>query len=269
MAVILDQEQNSTKIQLAHMWKLQELDNEIMDFEEEREKIPSKFGSQESLLLEKRSILEDIENQIHMLKDEEAEIVRSLDLEQLKLKNARNKETAIENIKQYEAFVREVEVKEKSSEDIESELAALRARLTELKGEYKDLNKEINSAKQVQKTERSGLETRLKELDSTLDELYDSRDELAERIREDLYYKYEYIAEGKNGIAMAIVEDGTCILCNMAIPPQMYNELIRGDQIMTCPACNRILIYKENKYIQEIFFLYYDVFLDKRRDYKL
>jgi len=38
---------------------------------------------------------------------------------------------------------------------------------------------------------------------------------------------------------------GHCIICNMAIPPQMYNELIRGDQLMTWPACNRIVAHTE------------------------
>ena len=51
-----------------------------------------------------------------------------------------------------------------------------------------------------------------------------------------------------NGIGIVAVTDAVCQGCNMNIPPQMYNELQRGDGLKKCPICDRIIYWKdENK----------------------
>lgn len=229
--------------QLARLAELQELDNRIIEIEMNRDKLPEDLDKQDEVLFAKRSQFEAIENQLGSLETELSEKQRLLDLERLKLKNARNKETAIQNIKQYEAFVREVETQEKSGDELESEIKAINARMKELREEQAHLETQIVKLEGEGLSKRKDLETRISALDVQLDKLYDKRDEMAETVREELYLKYEYIAERKDGIAVAIVQHGHCLACNMSISPQMYNQLIRGDSLLACPACQRILVY--------------------------
>ncbi len=236
---------NSIQHQLMLLVELQELDNEIIEFEEERDKIPGQLEGLEDVLHERRKKLEEVENRMVIIEDDLGEKKQSLDLERLKLKNTRNKETAIQNIKQYEAFVKEVETQEKTSDELEIELKELDQQIEELRKEKALLSEEIKQITEDQAAKRRGLEERIVELDKTLEELYDLRDEKQENIRESIYLKYEYIAERKEGLAVAEVQHGHCLACNMAIPPQMFNELIRGNQLMSCPACGRILVYIE------------------------
>jgi len=49
----------------------------------------------------------------------------------------------------------------------------------------------------------------------------------------------------RNGIAIVAVSRGICSGCHMNIPPQLYNELQRSEQILCCPNCNRILYWDE------------------------
>jgi predicted nucleic acid-binding Zn-ribbon protein len=37
----------------------------------------------------------------------------------------------------------------------------------------------------------------------------------------------------------------------MAIPPQKFNELIRGDKLMNCPNCARIMYWAEDERYQD------------------
>jgi predicted nucleic acid-binding Zn-ribbon protein len=37
-----------------------------------------------------------------------------------------------------------------------------------------------------------------------------------------------------------------CDGCHMSIPPQLYNELQKSNELITCPSCSRI-IYWENR----------------------
>jgi uncharacterized protein len=41
------------------------------------------------------------------------------------------------------------------------------------------------------------------------------------------------------------VTSGTCGGCHMTIPPQLYNILIRGNSIESCPNCHRIIYWDE------------------------
>lgn len=231
--------------QLVLLTELQKLDNEIIEFEEAREMIPEHLGELETPLLGKRNTFEEIESQMHIIEGEHDEKKRTLDLERIKLKNTRNKEMAVQNIKQYEAFVKEIETQELTSEDIEADIKKLNTRFEELKIEREILKTEIEELDKEQVVKRDEMERKKIEIDKALEKMYDRRDDLSDDLDEEIYLKYEYIAERKDGIAVAEVEHGHCSSCNMAIPPQMLNELIRADRLMGCPACSRILVYVE------------------------
>ena len=62
------------------------------------------------------------------------------------------------------------------------------------------------------------------------------------RVRPDVLKKYSAIRM-RRGLAMAPVKNGTCQGCNMNIPPQVFNQLQRGDSIELCGNCNRIIYW--------------------------
>ncbi|MDE3197769.1 MAG: hypothetical protein KGN84_15580 [Acidobacteriota bacterium] len=53
--------------------------------------------------------------------------------------------------------------------------------------------------------------------------------------------EYERIRKGRAGVAIAEVINGRCSKCNIAVRPQFLQELKRGDSIMVCESCKRML----------------------------
>jgi predicted nucleic acid-binding Zn-ribbon protein len=47
----------------------------------------------------------------------------------------------------------------------------------------------------------------------------------------------------RDGVAVAEARNGACTACFMALRPQVMSEVRRGDDIVTCDNCNRILYY--------------------------
>jgi len=47
----------------------------------------------------------------------------------------------------------------------------------------------------------------------------------------------------RDGVAMAEARNGACTACYMALRPQIMADVRRGDEIITCDNCNRILYY--------------------------
>ena len=48
----------------------------------------------------------------------------------------------------------------------------------------------------------------------------------------------------RDGIAMAEARNGACSACLMALRPQIMAQVRRGEEVITCDNCNRILYFK-------------------------
>lgn len=84
---------------------------------------------------------------------------------------------------------------------------------------------------------------RLAEVAKTREERLVVRKEVAAKIPKQVLSRYETIRKRK-GLAIAATHDGTCLACRMAVPPQMFQRILRGDAMELCPHCQRILYYK-------------------------
>ncbi|MEJ2356164.1 MAG: C4-type zinc ribbon domain-containing protein, partial [candidate division WOR-3 bacterium] len=60
---------------------------------------------------------------------------------------------------------------------------------------------------------------------------------------ENLFRKYSRIKESR-GTGASVIEDSECAECHSTIPPQLFAEVRKGNRIIVCQSCGRILIYK-------------------------
>ena len=49
------------------------------------------------------------------------------------------------------------------------------------------------------------------------------------------------MAKQRKGLAVAEARDGGCSVCHVRMRPQMYNEVRRGESLIQCESCLRIL----------------------------
>jgi hypothetical protein len=69
--------------------------------------------------------------------------------------------------------------------------------------------------------------------------------ELVAEIPPKLLKNYEVIKRHSRGIGIVQAQNEVCCGCNMNIPPQMYNDLQKTDDVCFCPHCQRIIYWKE------------------------
>ena len=60
-----------------------------------------------------------------------------------------------------------------------------------------------------------------------------------------LLKRYELLRSRRNGQALAGVTDGVCKGCFMNIPPQLFIELQKEEEMLSCPSCNRIMFHEK------------------------
>jgi predicted nucleic acid-binding Zn-ribbon protein len=54
---------------------------------------------------------------------------------------------------------------------------------------------------------------------------------------------FERVSQRRNGVAMAQARDGVCTICHVRLRPQVYNTVLKNEQILQCDHCNRILYH--------------------------
>ncbi len=75
------------------------------------------------------------------------------------------------------------------------------------------------------------------------DKLVEQRNRTMAGVRSDLVEQYERIRRVRHGLAVARVRESRCVACNVALRPQMYEEVQVGGTIMHCESCGRILYF--------------------------
>jgi len=73
--------------------------------------------------------------------------------------------------------------------------------------------------------------------------LQQERAAIVPQIKPSTYQLYERARKARKGVGVAEAVEGRCSACHMAMRPQFSQDLKRGDQIMVCESCQRILYY--------------------------
>ena len=61
------------------------------------------------------------------------------------------------------------------------------------------------------------------------------------------YTRYEQLHKARGGLAVAPVEDGVCVACNVKVSTSLIGEM-RREEVVHCENCGRILyLVEKNK----------------------
>jgi predicted nucleic acid-binding Zn-ribbon protein len=164
-----------------------------------------------------------------------------------KIKKSENKLGSVKTNKEYQSSLKEIDDLKASNSKIEDQILQCLERMEQIESIIGEKNKRyLTLSKQtaLKKEEiRRKQDTDLKKLEALNKQI----NEVTLLIDPELIEKFSKIKRfNKNKIAIVSAVDAVCSGCNLNIPPQMYNELQRFDNLHFCPFCNR-MIYCEEK----------------------
>lgn len=191
------------------------------------------------------------EDQLEALKKDRRQLEREIQELDGKIEKSSAKLTQIKSNKEYTAALKEIDdlktIKFQTEERALQMMETAEGLEQKCKGQkeaFKTLNTQCEKDKETVKKE-------LLELDKDLEGLEKERSQLCRDFDQSLLKKYLFLKERKGGLAVSSVVTGVCQTCHMGIPPQKFNELIRGNDLMTCPHCNRIIYWGEDQDFQK------------------
>lgn len=229
--------------QIRQLVALQRVDDHIHAVNAEIEALPKevesllkRFNAQDS---QRNWILDKIQHIQEQQKRLEADIAE----DESRIEKSKNKLMQVENDREYQAVLREMDAMERKNHSREEERIALQderslqeANLRPVEKTWKELKAELDS-------QRESLEKRIAKCRATLEEMEAQRTVVSALISPPILSRYEFIRNRLRHPVIVSVEAGVCSGCHIAIPPQVFIDLQRGNQIMSCPNCQRLMYW--------------------------
>ena len=222
---------------------IQSIDTRFDEIRREKEQTPKEIEKLKADLDLLRNAMDQDLSTLEELKKGRRKVERELEEIEPKFKKSKLRLNEVKSNREYQAILKEIEeLKEltfqkeemviKWMEEIEiqeKECAGNNARWEESQKEYK--NKERKFSERIQ------------ELDTEVQSLNDRRGKLSQKVDQDLLRRYDSLRMHLKGQVVAPVIDFVCQGCHLGIPPQQYNDLIKGDSLQSCPHCNRVIYW--------------------------
>jgi len=231
--------------------QLQECDNRITRILQAKEQAPLKIQKLEAELKAMESQFKADEDQIEALKKDRRQLEREIQELDGKIEKSSAKLTQIKSNKEYTAALKEIDDLKSIKFQTEERALQMMETAEELEQKCKGQKDTLKTLKAQCEKDKEAVKKELLELDKDLEAMEKERNQLCCDFDQSLLKKYLFLKERKGGLAVSSVVTGVCQTCHMGIPPQKFNELIRGNDLMTCPHCNRIIYWGEDQDFQK------------------
>jgi hypothetical protein len=235
----------STVLQdLAALLELQKLDIDNLELRKTLQGIPENI---EETRRNVAHIGEILEKERQRVADSDAwrrERERDVEIQNELLGKSKAKLQAARNEKENKAAQREIDTIRHTIQEREKEVLQVMDAIEQYRVAIEEHSREFTELEVHLKAVEDEGRVKMAEVEKKIGETGAKRTELASHVSAPLLRQYERLHQ-RIGVAVVEAADGKCTGCHMNLPPQQYNELMRGDKLFTCPACVRILVYKK------------------------
>ena len=227
--------------------ELQGIDLKIDGRQAEKDALLQQMASLDAELEQSRLAIEALREEVTALQSRKEETEQTLTVEAENIARSETRLHEIKTQKEYQAVLKEISTAKK----VKSEQEEL---VLKMIGEMEALMENIAERVQNLDTLSGNIALRKGEVQENLDRLMaeiatdqSERESTLTGLNASLLNRYTMLREKRQGIAVVEARDGSCLGCNMNIPPQMYNNLYKGQELITCPHCQRVLFLRQEE----------------------
>ena len=237
---------------------LQDILSEKIDLEQKIQEIPKLLTTQEELLVRLKKSYVEKNQDYEKAKKAESEYRNSLTDAEAKREKAEKNMEVINTQREYEALDKEIEEAAGKEQEFRNKLQRELRTLSELEDEMKQSQALIEQQEAELENRRKDIEAEISSKKTQMDALSEREKTLTKDLDPEVLFKFERIIRNKMGRGIVAIKGGVCMGCHMILPTQFANNVRKGDEIVFCPYCSRILFYEESEQSEDDFFEYDD-----------
>lgn len=230
------------KAELGLLIALQNADTAIRKLQAELESVPHRRAEIENEFDQRAFEFKAVETRLAAARERRAQLEREMAETRTRAEKAERDLMSSTNSKAYEAAIRESDAAKKQLstletqvleqmeiiEQAERELAEREPEVARLRAET---DEKVRAFEELTRRQAEEIETRRAERDRSLASLPKNLNTLYKRLSGGM----------RGGVAVAEVRNNSCSACLIALRPQVMSDIRRGDEIILCENCSRIL----------------------------
>jgi predicted nucleic acid-binding Zn-ribbon protein len=226
---------------------LQEILSERYDLEREINEVPRTLTTKTELLarlrkqyIEKNTQLEEIKSNISRLR------IRLADAEKQR-EDYEKQMDVIKTQREYEALDKEIKDATEKEQQLRKDILREEKEQEEVAHALEREESMISQQEQELEEEQKKIQNQSEEKKESLKDLIEKESEITPDLDGEILFKFERIIKSKAGVGIVPVKGSVCTGCHMRLSAQFENDVRRGEEILFCPYCSRILFYEEKE----------------------
>jgi len=232
--------------EMRRLVELQKLDVEIQSMTKQKAAREEELEVLEAERSRIEAMVAELQEKVETLEGECRELEQSLVHERDNMVRAEERLPAIKTQKEYVAVLKEIDSAKRFEKEISEQIEAKKAETAGFVADRDEKAGELEGIVEKAATRLEEIRTESADLVEQLASRQEARDTLFQEIPKPMQRKYQLLFDRRGGLAVVQAAQGACQGCNMHLPPQLFNSLMRVAEIQTCPHCNRLL-YVENE----------------------
>ena len=232
------------KAELQQLVALQNLDTSIRKLQLELEAIPKRRAEIEAEFDQRAFEIRALETARDDARHSRAQLEIEVSEQKTRAERAERNLMSSKKQDEYTAAIREADAARKQISALETQILEKMEALEKAEASLAERADEVASLNSDREARLKSFDEETREQANNLATNRTERERLINALPKAMGADYNRISKRiRDGIAVAEARNGACMACFMALRPQAMAQVRRGDEVITCENCNRILYY--------------------------
>jgi predicted nucleic acid-binding Zn-ribbon protein len=223
---------------------LQQHEDEISRIEKELSEVDDRINRLNSELIEYQDKVERNRQVLDALRKQYRSDESEVQMIESQIVKSQEKLGAVKTNKEYQSTLKEIDDLKAKASQIEDRMLEVLDQIESAESEGQEIKADLAEVKIQVEEKQKQIRLQSEQQQDVLSSRLQERDVVLERLDSNTKQHYNRVKRQGRGTAVAAVVDAVCQVCRMNIPPQLFNDLMRMDNMLMCPNCQRIIYPK-------------------------
>ena len=229
--------------ELEGLVKLQEIESRAAEAQKHIADAPAQIAALDAKLASARDRVTSTKQAVLDNQSQRRTLDKDLIAAQQRLSKYKEQLMAVKTNDEYHAMQHQITAAQGEVARIEELVLVNMMDADELGAKTKAAEAALKSEETVIARERSAIEADVAEQRKVAEQMTKERGEVLPHLGRSAIDMFNRVLKARQGIAVAQAINGHCSICQMRLRPQVYNTIIKNEEIVQCDSCQRILYY--------------------------